>query len=231
MRSCTLIEKLETVKIESPEMSQTAEGQVKRLRIVLDEINKHLQLPPWQQNKWSAEAIHSKNLISILHLLVAMARHWRAPVRLPEDVRVKCMIVQKRDGIVHPRAEDVMEQLTATYSDLGLVGERQRDAFDTLFEHAPEKLQLVKNKLTQFANQQLQRINLEVSDISTQFHDGVYLILLMGLLEGYFVPLYSYYPTPNSNEQKVGNCKLAFELMQDAGIPQPKARPEGNCSY
>jgi len=36
-----------------------------------------------------------------------------------------------------------------------------------------------------------------------QFHDGVYLVLLMGLLEGYFVPLYHFHLTPTTNEQKV----------------------------
>ena len=36
-----------------------------------------------------------------------------------------------------------------------------------------------------------------------QFHDGVYLVLLMGLLEGYFVPLYSFHLTPTSFDQKV----------------------------
>ena len=38
-----------------------------------------------------------------------------------------------------------------------------------------------------------------------QFHDGVYLIFLLGLLEGFFVPLYQFYITPSSKEQKVGN--------------------------
>ena len=36
-----------------------------------------------------------------------------------------------------------------------------------------------------------------------QFHDGVYLVLLMGLLEGYFVPLYSFHLTPDAFDQKV----------------------------
>ena len=36
-----------------------------------------------------------------------------------------------------------------------------------------------------------------------QFHDGVYLVLLMGLLEGYFVPLFSFHLTPTNFEQKV----------------------------
>lgn len=36
-----------------------------------------------------------------------------------------------------------------------------------------------------------------------QFADGVYLVLLMGLLEDYFVPLYNFFLTPESFEQKV----------------------------
>lgn len=39
--------------------------------------------------------------------------------------------------------------------------------------------------------------------LSPQFADGVYLVLLMGLLEGYFVPLHSFFLTPDSFEQKV----------------------------
>ena len=37
-----------------------------------------------------------------------------------------------------------------------------------------------------------------------QFHDGVYLVMLMGLLEGYFVPLHNFHLTPTTFEQKVG---------------------------
>jgi len=46
-------------------------------------------------------------------------------------------------------------------------------------------------------------ILLAAASVVLQFHDGVYLVLLMGLLEGYFVPLYHYHLTPTTNEQKV----------------------------
>jgi hypothetical protein len=69
---------------------------------------------------------------------------------------------------------------------------------------------------------------LEVTDLDTQFHDGVYLTLLMGLLEGYFIPLHEFFLTPKDFDQKVHNVAFAFELMQDSGLPKPKARPEGN---
>lgn len=66
-----------------------------------------------------------------------------------------------------------------------------------------------------------------MTDIESQFHDGVFLTLLMGLLEGFFVPLFSFHLTPKDNDQKVHNVALAFELMEEVGLPKPKARPEG----
>ncbi len=62
--------------------------------------------------------------------------------------------------------------------------------------------------------------------MDTQFQDGVYLVLLMGLLEGYFVPLYSYHLQVSSFEQKVHNVGLAFGLMLDTGMDKPRARAE-----
>lgn len=79
----------------------------------------------------------------------------------------------------------------------------------------------------------------------------------MGLLGGFFVPLYDFHLTPkdtehmvsSSNQQyihyfkhsisnilfeifhfeiclQVHNVAFSFELMQDVGLPKPKARPE-----
>lgn len=42
-----------------------------------------------------------------------------------------------------------------------------------------------------------------VTEFSLQFADGVYLVLLLGLLEDYFVPLHNFYLTPDSFDQKV----------------------------
>ena len=57
-------------------------------------------------------------------------------------------------------------------------------------------LQVVKKSLVTFVNKHLNKINLEVYDLDTQFSDGVYLCLLTGLLEGYFVPLFDFHLTP-----------------------------------
>ena len=89
--------------------------------------------------RWSVESIHSKTLVSILHLLVALARQFRAPIRLPENVAVNVVVVTKKDGVLSHRI--ITEEITTTYDDLGLRCER--DAFDTLFDHAPDKLQVI----------------------------------------------------------------------------------------
>ncbi|XP_042887985.1 beta-parvin-like [Penaeus japonicus] len=217
-----LIEKLTNNTLDVQEVTQSEEGQKQKLRIVLNAANHILGLSRYGPHKWSVESIHSKNIVAILHLLVSLARHFRAPIRLPENCIINVVIVQKRDGQLNHRI--VTEELTGTYDDLGLRCER--DAFDTLFDHAPDKLAVVKRSLVTFVNKQLNKINLEVSDIETEFNDGVYLCLLMGLLEGYFVPLHHFFLTPKTFDEKLHNVSQSFELMMDAGLAKPKARPE-----
>merc|ERR1711934_588350 len=216
-----LIEKLTSETLNVPEVTQSEDGQRNKLRVVLGFANRILGLQRGQQ-KWSVESVHTKNIVSILHLLVALARHFRAPIRLPENVVVDVVIVTKREGFLTHRV--IAEELTGNYDDVGMRCER--DAFDTLFDHAPEKLMVVKKSLVTFVNKHLNKINLEVNDLDSQFADGVYLCLLSGLLEGYFVPLCDFHLTPQSFDEKVANVSLAFELMMDGGLPQPKARPE-----
>merc|ERR1712038_170109 len=216
-----LLEKLTGEKLMVPEVTQSEEGQRNKLSIVLAVANRVLGLQR-HQARWSVESVHTKNIVSILHLLVALARHFRAPIRLPENVVVDVVIVTKREGYLQHRV--IAEELTSAYDDLGL--KQERDAFDTLFDHAPDKLQVVKKSLITFANKHLNKINLEVVDLDNQFADGVFLVLLVGLLESYFVPLYEFSITPQVFDEKVKNVDLAFELMQDAGLPKPKARPE-----
>lgn len=48
----------------------------------------------------------------------------------------------------------------------------------------------------------------------------------MGLIDGYFVPFHAYHPTPTTEELCISNIKLAFELIQAAGMVEPPAKPE-----
>ncbi|KAG8038348.1 hypothetical protein G9C98_006675 [Cotesia typhae] len=206
--------------LDVPEVTQSEEGQKQKLEVVLSAANRILgRYPPYQ---WSVESVHSKNIVAILHLLVGLARQYRAPVRLPERVAVQLVVVKKKDGqLIH---RTVREEITSTYDDLGMRCER--DAFDTLFDHPHDKLPVVKKSLVSFVNKHLSKLNLEITDLDTQFHDGVYLTLLLGLLEGFFVPLGSFHLSPKTHDQKVHNVSFAFDLMKDVGLPKPKARPE-----
>ncbi|NXT30058.1 PARVB protein, partial [Syrrhaptes paradoxus] len=234
-----LLEKLADRKLNVAEVTQSEIGQKQKLQTVLEAVHDLLRPHGWTI-KWNVDSIHGKNLISILHLLVALAMHFRAPIRLPEHVSVQVVVVRKREGLL--QTTHVTEELTTT-TDLGhmtcfpyfTVGgilifffllKPERDAFDTLFDHAPDKLSVVKKSLITFVNKHLNKLNLEVTELETQFADGVYLVLLMGLLEDYFVPLHNFYLTPESFDQKVHNVSFAFELMQDGGLKKPKARPE-----
>lgn len=135
-----LLEKLTGDKLDVPEVTQNEEGQRQKLGVVLAHFNQVLGLSRQGHNKWSVEAIHTKNIVCIIHLLVALARHFRPPVRLTENVFVDVVVVKKKQGqLVHQR---VKERLTSEYDDVGMRCER--DAFDTLFDHAPDKLQIVK---------------------------------------------------------------------------------------
>jgi hypothetical protein len=140
----------------------------------------------------------------------------------------------------------VTEQLTGSYDELGMRIE-PRDAFDTLFDHAPDKLQIVKRSLVNFVNKHLNKINIECYAGQTgvdldpyQFSDGLLLIFLMGMLEGYFVPLGNIFTTAvdpiveatttketalqpenyvdSSPINKLHNVNVAIQLLEDAGI-------------
>uniref|UniRef100_A0AAR2KHS3 Calponin-homology (CH) domain-containing protein n=1 Tax=Pygocentrus nattereri TaxID=42514 RepID=A0AAR2KHS3_PYGNA len=204
-----LFEKLEGEKLNVAEVTQSEIAQKQKLQTVLERINDALKVPT-RNTKWNVDSVHAKSIVAILHLLVALSQHFRAPIRLPDHVSIQVVVVQKREGILQSR--QIQEEITGNTEALS--GRHERDAFDTLFDHAPDKLSVVKKTLITFVNKHLNKLNLEVAELDTQFADGVYLVLLMGLLEGYFVPLYGFFLTPENFEQKnVLNNQHLFDLM------------------
>uniref|UniRef100_A0A3P9KH21 Calponin-homology (CH) domain-containing protein n=1 Tax=Oryzias latipes TaxID=8090 RepID=A0A3P9KH21_ORYLA len=193
-------------KLNVAEVTQSEIAQKQKLQTVLERINDSLKLST-RNIRWNVDSVHAKSIVAILHLLVALSQHFRAPIRLPDHVSIQVVVVQKREGILQSR--QIQEEITGNTEKVTFVlTSAERDAFDTLFDHAPDKLNVVK-----------------------KFADGVYLVLLMGLLEGYFVPLYNFFLTPENFDQKVHNVSFSFELMQDGGLERPKPRPEDivNC--
>lgn len=68
--------------------------------------------------------------------------------------------------------------------------------------------------LITFVNKHLNKLNFEVNNLNTDFKDGVYLCLLMGLLGGFFVPLYDFHLTPKSVEHMVIFCENLLKICQ-----------------
>ncbi|XP_037755763.1 alpha-parvin isoform X8 [Chelonia mydas] len=158
-----LFEKLESEKLNVAEVTQSEIAQKQKLQTVLEKINETLKLPP-RSIKWTVDSVHAKSLVAILRLLVALSQYFRAPIRLPDHVSIQVVVVQKREGILQSR--QIQEEITGNTEALS--GRYERDAFDTLFDHAPDKLNVVKKTLITFVNKHLNKLNLEVTELETQ---------------------------------------------------------------
>uniref|UniRef100_A0AC11EH89 Parvin beta n=1 Tax=Ovis aries TaxID=9940 RepID=A0AC11EH89_SHEEP len=169
-----LLEKLADCKLNVAEVTQSEIGQKQKLQTVLEAVQELLR-PHSRPLQWTVDSIHGKNLVAILHLLVALAMHFRAPIHLPEHVSVQVVVVRKREGLLH--SSHVTEELTTTTEMM--MGRFERDAFDTLFDHAPDKLSVVKKSLITFVNKHLNKLNLEVTELETQVHNVSFAFELM----------------------------------------------------
>ncbi|KAI1232801.1 hypothetical protein IHE44_0006643 [Lamprotornis superbus] len=193
-----LFEKLESEKLNVAEVTQSEIAQKQKLQTVLEKINETLKLPP-RNIKWNVDSVHAKSLVAILHLLVALSQYFRAPIRLPDHVSIQVVVVQKREGILQSR--QIQEEITGNTEALS--GRHERDAFDTLFDHAPDKLNVVKKTLITFVNKHLNKLNLEVTELDTQVVNVSFAFELMqdGGLE-----------KPKPRPEDIVNCDLKSTL-------------------
>jgi len=192
-----LFQMLTGLKLEVEEMALTAPSQRRKLEVVLEAINHSLQVEE-RQLKWSVGTIFSKDLLATLHLLVALAKHFQPDLPLPTNVQVEVITMEStKNGL---KSEKSVEQLTQCSTDKD---QPAKDIFDELFRLAPEKVNTVKEAIVNFVNQNLDRLGLSVQNLDTQFADGVFLLLLIGQLEGFFLHLKEFYLTPTSPAEMV----------------------------
>ncbi|NXC67200.1 PARVG protein, partial [Anhinga anhinga] len=193
-----LLENLGSLKLDVDKLALTEKKQRQKLSVILDAVAKCLQLEE-SQLKWSVESILTKDLLSTLHLLVAIAKHFQPTLAMPPNVQVETITIEVIIVLVFlpvdPR--DLSQDLV--WLELG----RKDDAFDELFSRAPDKLYAVKKVFLQFVNQHVAKLGLNVKDIESQFADGVILLLLIGQLEGYFLNLRHFFLTPASTAEMV----------------------------
>lgn len=209
-----LIEKLHNVTLDIVEVTQNEITQRYKLRTVLNTINRILSIQArWARIRWTVEGIHGKNLVEILHLLVTLAICYQAPFKLPPNVTVRVLVIRKHRGqlvrqSLEAKLTDISQQgpISLNYDQVDSKQQStagQRDAFDTLCEHAPEKLVVVKQSLVNFVNRHLNKINMSCFTNAAQqqlepdqFSDGLLLVFLISSLEDYFVPLGNLFTSP-----------------------------------
>ncbi|KFV76497.1 Gamma-parvin, partial [Dryobates pubescens] len=193
-----LLENLGSLKLDVDEIALTETKQRQKLSVILEAVAKSLQLEE-SQLKWSVESILTKDLLSTLHLLVAIAKHFEPNLPIPSGVQVETITIENTSRGL--KTANAVECITENKKNLG--AQSEDDAFDELFSRAPDKLDAVKKVFLQFVNQHIGKLGLNLKDLESQFADGVILLLLIGQLEGYFLNLRDFFLTPASTVEMV----------------------------
>eukprot|EP00731_Ephydatia_muelleri_P029740 Em0021g263a len=123
-------------------VTQSAYMQKNKLKTLLEKVNSILNIPEGTV-QWSVQSIHSKDIVATLHLLVALARHFRCKLPLTKNVKIKRIHLVQREN----KLDSTLFEEEITGSDIGPTAPAptvERDVFDKLFDEAPEKLDAVK---------------------------------------------------------------------------------------
>ncbi|XP_061761104.1 gamma-parvin-like isoform X4 [Nerophis ophidion] len=203
-----LLARFAGVHLTLEEMALTASAQIRKLEAVLEELDKRLEQ---QDTKWEVSLIHKKDLLATLHLLVAMVTRFQPEVELPSNVKVQVVVLEvSRTGIQSDVQTEVLTE------DRGDNAQEVSDTTDDPMEQLMEME--VKQTMLNFVNKTMAGVGLQVSDLDQQFSDGVILLLLIGQLEGFFIPLSDFRLTPDSHEHRLHNVSLALSLLADLGL-------------
>jgi len=184
------------------------------------------------------DGILKKDFSATSKLLVQLAHEFKCPYQLPSNVEVVIVHREKlsNGGVSSKTSRHMITGDETAFGNAGAAaalpqeqyddGTGERDVFDDLFEPGSEaKLETVKKLLLGFVNKHLNKMGVTISNVTNQFHDGVYLIMLIGSLGNFFVPLYNYNMSPTNTEMKVQNVAVAFKLMDTLEIKRRNWNP------
>uniref|UniRef100_A0A8C3ADX3 Parvin, gamma n=1 Tax=Cyclopterus lumpus TaxID=8103 RepID=A0A8C3ADX3_CYCLU len=180
-----LLSRLAGVHVSVADIALTSLAQIRKLGLILEQLDKRLGLQDGSRIKWNVKLIHNKDLLATIHLLVAMVRAFQPELDLPQNVTVEVVVVEVSFSLSFSRA------------------------------------------ILHFVNQNMSSMGLQVADMDTQFADGVILLLLIGQLEGFCVPLCHFNLTPVSPSEMLHNVTLALDLLNDTGLQVSSVDPQG----
>ncbi|XP_006782572.1 gamma-parvin [Neolamprologus brichardi] len=220
-----LLSRLADVHLNVEEIALTSTAQIRKLEIIMEELDKRLGTQDSSQIKWNVKLIHNKDLLATLHLLVAMVRCFQPELDLPSDVKIEVVVVEvSKSGI---KSDVQVEILTEGSSDTDSLSNTEReDPIEQLLKLEAHKVNTVKKALVHFVNQHISSLGLQVIDMDKQFADGVILLLLIGQLEGFFIPLFDFNLTPVSDSEMLHNVTLALDLLKDTGFQLSNVDPQ-----
>ncbi|XP_072291981.1 gamma-parvin isoform X2 [Eucyclogobius newberryi] len=206
------------------EMALTSAAQTHKLEVILGQLNQHLGLEE-DQTKWSVQLIHNKDLLATVHLLVAMVRRFQPELELPPNVEVEVVVVEvSKSGIKSETHKEVLTEKSAGHDSQN--NSEREHLIDQLLRLDTSKVNTVKQAILHFVNRNMSSLGLQVADMDRQFADGVILLLLIGQLEGFFVPLYNFNLTPVNHSEMLQNVTLALDLLIDTGIEVSSISPQ-----
>lgn len=219
-----LLTRLAGVHVPVEEIAVTSSAQIRKLELILDQLNQGLGLEE-EQTKWSVSLIHNKDLLATVHLLVAMVRRFQPGLDLPPSVEVEVVVVEvSRSGI---KSETQIEVLTEKRNEDQDQNQSEREhPIDQLLGLDTSKVNTVKQAILHFVNKSISSLGLQVADMERQFADGVILLLLIGQLEGYFVPLCDFNLTPANHSEMLHNVTLALDLLTDSALEVSSVSPQ-----
>lgn len=221
-----LLAQLSGVRLPVEEIAVTGEAQLHKLQVVMEVLNQRLGPPDQTAHKWSVKLIHDKDLLATLHLLVAIVRRFQPDLALPLGVSVEVVLLEvSKSGI---KSEKQVEHITepSDSADGSSATPKTGDPIEQLMKLDPHKINTVTQAILHFVNMNVSTLGLQVTDMEKQFADGVILLLLLGQLEGYFIPLCEYYLTPTNKSEMHHNVTLALDLLNDQGLQIPNIDPQ-----
>ncbi|XP_071349840.1 gamma-parvin isoform X2 [Trachinotus anak] len=221
-----LLSSLAGVHLPVDEIALTSAAQIHKLEVILEELDKRLGLQDSSQIKWNIKLIHNKDLLATIHLLVAMVKCFQPELDLPPNVKVEVVAVEVSSGGIKSDVQtEVLTEDSNTDSD-SLSNTERDDPIEQLLKLEGHKVNTVKKAILHFVNQNMSTMGLQVADMDKQFADGVILLLLIGQLEGFFVPLCDFNLTPVNHSEMLHNVTLALDLLNDVGLQMSSVNPQ-----
>ncbi|KAM7414943.1 hypothetical protein PAMA_019660 [Pampus argenteus] len=213
-----LLSKLAGVQLPVMDIALTSKSQIQKLEVILEELHKRLGLQDSSQTKWNVKLIHNKDLLATIHLLVAMVRCFQPELDLPENVTVEVVVMEvNKSGFKSEVQVEALTEESNTGSD-SLSNSEMEDPIKKLLMLEADKVNTVKKAILHFVNQNMSTMGLQVDDMDKQFSDGVILLLLIGQLEGFFVPLYDFNLIPVNESEMLHNVTMALDLLDDTDM-------------